>query len=735
MILHEMYMKPKGWGFILSLPALALMLSVTTASFGQEERDLEIGALQYQTNEALTSDNINWPDEQPYTDQSMLENYGVIIGVERTWTDPQGVEYDVQVAQVAHNKFSDIESVTPPVSGAFTRTFRNPHPMIVSDGRDWTPTFASQDPVDPNIAGDAQIYHHLNTWTGIDIERWTYAFGNPEEDDYIIVEYRFTNQSGEQRDDVYFGLTSATNSDAFYPGDFWGNYYGATYGSGQPDADTMRVFYTWDANETSAEPTIDNRGQPEAQYGHFQEPQSMFHVVLHADEEAHAPGVSVDDDPLQPQKAGWSYRELSPDLNVSTHPVIYDFLSTGWNSQIPGQSYSEVLNKQGEIQSWGSDGAKYRRLREGVDLNNHDPNVEQSKTSLFSFGPYQMEPGEEVRIVTAIGGGQIPHRLAIDAGRAYENGNSAQQFATSLPEGRNVTDDWGNEVVREGDVYTQDGELVAEAGEMLTQQQKDRILDMSITDALLQADHVIDLWAESDVLAGEGEFDIQYAPASPSLEVTSGNNQIRVEWGDEAEGDMRAGTVEKYRIYRNYWRPPSIDIPTDTTHEVIAEVSADEPREYIDTDVIVGETYGYYVTAVTEDGAESSVYQNRMGRSSRPQDEWAVPSRAPSENWQEEVVVTPNPYHTRAARKYSGRRVNFLNLPAYANIHIYTMTGDLVQTLSHDSNTGDREYQRQETFSTMEIVSGVYLYVVEELDSPNGNPTGEQTVGKFVVIK
>ncbi len=346
-----------------------------------------------------------------------------------------------------------------------------------------------------------------------------------------------------------------------------------------------------------------------------------------------------------------------------------------------------------------------------------------------------MAPGEEVRIVTAIGGGQIPHRLAIDAGRAYENGNSAQQFTQPLPEGRNVTDAWGNEVVRDGDVYTQDGELIAEAGNMLSQDEKDRILDMSIRDALIQADHVIDVWEESDVMAGEGEFGIQYAPASPSLEVTSGNNQILIEWGDEAEMDTRSDAVESYRVYRNYWRPPAIDAPTDTTHEMIAEVAADEPHEYVDTDVIVGETYGYYVTAVTEDGVESSTFQNRMGRSARPEDEWAVPSRPPSENWQEEVVVTPNPYHTRAARKYTGRRINFLNLPAYANIHIYTMTGDLVQTLSHDSNTGDREYQRQATFSTMEIVSGIYLYVVEELDGPNGSPTGEQTVGKFVVIK
>ena len=63
------------------------------------------------------------------------------------------------------------------------------------------------------------------------------------------------------------------------------------------------------------------------------------------------------------------------------------------------------------------------------------------------------------------------------------------------------------------------------------------------------------------------------------------------------------------------------------------------------------------------------------------------------------------------------------------------MTGDRVQTIEHDSSTGDDDWERQDTFSTMEIVSGIYIYVVEELDGPRGRPTGEQAIGKFVVIK
>ena len=109
--------------------------------------------------------------------------------------------------------------------------------------------------------------------------------------------------------------------------------------------------------------------------------------------------------------------------------------------------------------------------------------------------------------------------------------------------------------------------------------------------------------------------------------------------------------------------------------------------------------------------------------------------KAPDAHWTNAVFVVPNPYHVRAFEKYSGRQLKFLNLPPYANIHIYTMTGDLVYTIEHTTGTGDASWDRQDTFSTMEIVSGVYIYVVEQLDGPSGSATGEIAMGKFVVVK
>ena len=342
---------------------------------------------------------------------------------------------------------------------------------------------------------------------------------------------------------------------------------------------------------------------------------------------------------------------------------------------------------------------------------------------MFSFGPYTLQPGEDVRVVTALVGGQFPYRWAIDLGRAYQNGNPQQFDLVPLP----------YDIV---DPFT--GDMLLQAGAVnFDRATKNTVLDLSLKYFAQNASRAIQTWKGGDVRSGIGSFEIPLAPASPSLTATSENDQIRLQWGSEAESDMNAnvGSIDKYMIYREFNRPSALELPTDTTFLPLDSVAAGT-FEYVDTDVIRGEDYYYYVTAKTVDGVESSRFANRTGTADDKVLEAVAPTRSPDPQWQNNVVVVPNPFHIQGASNYEEeRRINFLNLPPFANIHIYTMTGDRVQTLEHDSNTGDRDWERQESFSTLEIVSGIYLYVVEELDGPRGRSTGNQAIGKFVVIK
>ncbi len=120
----------------------------------------------------------------------------------------------------------------------------------------------------------------------------------------------------------------------------------------------------------------------------------------------------------------------------------------------------------------------------------------------------------------------------------------------------------------------------------------------------------------------------------------------------------------------------------------------------------------------------------------RPIDDWEKVEQEGAK-----VEVYPNPYRIDggyAASEYEvggnyGKRIRFINVPPRCNIRIYTLDGDLVQTLYHDKQEGASEatYAEWDLISrnTQAVVSGIYLFSVENID------TGEEQVGKFVIIK
>ena len=75
------------------------------------------------------------------------------------------------------------------------------------------------------------------------------------------------------------------------------------------------------------------------------------------------------------------------------------------------------------------------------------------------------------------------------------------------------------------------------------------------------------------------------------------------------------------------------------------------------------------------------------------------------------------------------RRIQFINLPSPSEIKIYTMAGDLVDTIQHnDANRGFADWNLTSSIGQT-ISSGIYLFTVEDSRS------GEVQVGKFVIIK
>jgi hypothetical protein len=95
----------------------------------------------------------------------------------------------------------------------------------------------------------------------------------------------------------------------------------------------------------------------------------------------------------------------------------------------------------------------------------------------------------------------------------------------------------------------------------------------------------------------------------------------------------------------------------------------------------------------------------------------------------EGIKVVPNPYVMQSAFETGGTdgRIMFTHLPRRCDIHIYTLAGEHIASLVHDSDLG-YEFFDLKTKHGLDVSYGLYVYVVE-------TEGGARKVGKFAVIR
>ncbi len=108
----------------------------------------------------------------------------------------------------------------------------------------------------------------------------------------------------------------------------------------------------------------------------------------------------------------------------------------------------------------------------------------------------------------------------------------------------------------------------------------------------------------------------------------------------------------------------------------------------------------------------------------------AYTNRAVEEEDLDRVKVVPNPYMVSAEWEIDPnyKKLGFTNLPSECDIHIYTLSGERVISLHHESETEGWEWWDMLTFNQQEIAYGCYIYVVE-------TPNGKKKIGKFVILR
>lgn len=112
-------------------------------------------------------------------------------------------------------------------------------------------------------------------------------------------------------------------------------------------------------------------------------------------------------------------------------------------------------------------------------------------------------------------------------------------------------------------------------------------------------------------------------------------------------------------------------------------------------------------------------------------------SELAKKQFSEEPYVVPNPYVAAASfepQRFAvmgrgERKIEFRNLPANCTIRIYTLNGELVQTLKHDGNINNGYLSwNLRNSDQLEVAPGLYIYHVD------GGEVGTY-IGKFAIIK
>ncbi|MFZ2324838.1 MAG: fibronectin type III domain-containing protein [Ignavibacteriaceae bacterium] len=632
---------------------------------------------------------MQWPAN--YRNQDMQAARGWWVGC-KNFTDENGVFYDYKVVTVGPRNpaFFAAYPVQIEMVGKFEPT------VVTVDGATSVGKTVSIDRYDENMPWDRMIINKVATQIGVTMERRIFEFSQQYNDNYIVYEYTFTNTGDTDGDTTTIELPNNTVQD-FYT--FWtyrnavnqsvryviGNSTGwgkntmnDARGDGNPDkpdpvGEQFRCQFSWHGYATEKDVAYDNIGGPiwtlgtEAlkwnaksdTVGRLGGAQFLGVATLYADKSA----LDKTDDVNQPSTT--TYSDSDGDLflagtnayNLTDMAKKYQFMAKG--HQYP--RHADQVVPSGD----------FANQTQGANLGN---------TGGYSFnngyGPYNLGPGESIKIVMIEGAAGMNRADQIKYGRMFKAGTLSAYDKNTL-------------VINKGrdSLFTTFGR------------------------------------AKENFESG---WNLPSPPQPPkTFTVTSAGDRIELSWSVN-ESDPNPPTGFKiYRALGDY----------DADYTLIDEVGSDV-RSYKDSKLVRGYNYFYYLTAVGPEQAGGPGTPAGRLESSRfyTQTFNAANLLRPAEDDMAKIRVVPNPYVITADEsvRFQGTededKIAFYNIPGDCTIRIYTELGELIKTIEHTNGSGD-EYWYSVTSSNQFVVSGIYIAVI------TNNQTGQNHISKFAIIR
>lgn len=266
---------------------------------------------------------------------------------------------------------------------------------------------------------------------------------------------------------------------------------------------------------------------------------------------------------------------------------------------------------------------------------------------------------------------------------------------------------------------------------------------------LANADRMINLKAN--------KFQTPKPPPQPKFRVFTDNHSVTLNWEIQPGGvnpetyqdTLRSDGIDQpFEGYRVYKSTLALNGPWTLLKEV--DISDNEfnsntglEYEYTDVGLVNNLEYFYSVTAFSKPDTVSRFPSQESGIIANAVTVTPGPAPPPTVG---RAAVVPNPYRGdvryqdfnppwerpgqgRGRWTEQDRKIQFINIPSPAEIKIYTLAGDLVDTIKHDNpRKGFADWDLLSSVGQA-IASGIYLFTVKD------ERTGEVQVGKFVIIK
>lgn len=629
------------------------------------------------------------------------------------------------VADATGNYTYDKDHTTVPVNGGARRYWKQPPTVKIVNDVDrstsnqdqvWNDGEDFQGP--PDMPTDQMGVATVNTYIGISITERAYVFDN---DEFAIVEFVFQNtgrtgsyyDGGEEitySDSVkgcYVGIKLrpvlankevVDNSAGWKEGtDDWVSY------TETADGDQLRVVYGWDGDAGRFQSDEDEGDPYLGSSGVLTAPQYPGMAVLHADKSAQ----DHTNDPEQPHRfhTSWggtfSTNALTMGRNLS-YAAIYQILDEGPDSPEPFDwtGWKSAGSPENEDQYWT-----------GYDTPHASDYDRFNQCGTLAFGPYDFGLGDSVRIVLCYAAGAIDWGKAIEIGAQYVDGTISKGEKNVIV--RSGRDSLFAKIKMVQGLF--DDRFVTNSGNLnLTLQQISQELG------------VPPAWPDSMI-------------QNPAV------GGCRIDW-------TTVDGAEAYRVYRRDQVDFDLSEPVPTVYSLVYQCGGQDPgggveysptigaTAWVDSSVFPVYNYWYYVTAVGDDGTESSHFIGRTWPKSTDFTYGSIQSYDRERENLDDVHIIPNPYNAKSLKVYDWPqdKLTFYGLPANCRIRILAQNGILVYTHNHESE-GDLPVSSynwdMKTASDQTIASGMYIYVIDKCLDYTGMEINATKVGKFVVIR